>query len=735
MTLVADFTYRIENLQYHANMPFMFVSNTLVARGGVVPPLGDLNWKQGKIGMRSARRTQPGGTGGYIAATGVYNFTLRTAGHPTAPNTLVLDASNALPSVWVESARTVTDSPSVLLEIRFSESVSGFNAARIIATNALVNASSIQFLGKQASDNSFLYTVECAVLDEGVATFELRAGAASSSATSLPCSPALPWSVLYTRSVGLRQANFGRLYTLRDKSRPGYPPGGWYVAAMHANWIPSLGQVLLSGFGRRDGETCRVGLAPGGRRGFGVSFLLDPGMLAGAPQGGGLDDEAGSAAALSPSSLLVQPIYEDPEFFIQTPVSGAPSQPASGVYDGLPVDGDVIYCAGHTTMPDGKVFFAGGARYANLSSPYENEWGLDYARLFDPRTRRFRSVRSSVDDSLYRMPLGTAWYPTTGRLPDGRVLVTGGFSAYGTATCVGATCLNPQINIFDYPLFVRSGGASDPWRVLVNTTFESHDIDPGVREYTRIMVLPEAALCDGLPRQVLMMGKKGVIVLVSTDQATPMNRVLCVPPGGLRPSGCSSTGSEQSSAVPLMQRGGELMVMGGCDAASQQRIDIYSIHSDSWRSVNTGIRRQVPASLLLPDGNVLLISGENPDVNQIRYRFRDASSDPRYPQIFDPETLTVTTEIHAREDVFRGYHNFASIVGDGSVVLGSGFNQFGDVGCGEWKVRVFVCVFSAFVGCLTAPPKLTDCPHSHAFPIFPSPPHTSPSMTARPPHP
>ena len=691
MKLVADYTYRIENLEYNANMPFMFVSKVPVPTGGVSPPLGDLNWKQGKIGMRSTRHTQPGGSGGYVAATGVYNFTLHTAGHPTAPNTLVLEVANAHPSVWIESVRSVTDSPNVLLEIRFSEPINGFNATRIVASNAVLNASSVRFMGKQAADDSFLYTVECSILKEGVATFDLQPGAASSVALPrLPSSSAPTWSVLFTRRVGLKQSNFGRLFTLRDKSRPGFDAGGWYVATMHANFIPSLGQVLLSGFGRRSGETCSGGPAPGGRRGFGLSFLLDPSTLAaGPPHGGANDDETSSAAPLSPSSLVVQPIDEDAEFYIPTPVNGAAAQPTSGVYDDLPIDGDVIYCAGHTTMPDGKVFFAGGARYANLSSPYEHEWGLDYARLFDPRTRSFESVRSSVNNSLFRMPLGTAWYPTTGRLPDGRVLVTGGFTAYGTAQCVGEKCLNPQINIFDYPLFVRSGGAVDPWRVLVNKTYESHAIDPGVREYTRIMVLPEPVMCGGLLRQVLMMGKMGAVVLLSTDEATPMDRVLCLPPGGVRPSGCPSKGSEQSSAVPLMLRGGELLVMGGCDAAAQQRIDLYNVRADTWRSVDTGIRRQVPSSLLLPDGNVLLISGENPDVNQIRYRVRDGPSDPRYPQVFDPEALTVLTEMHAREDVFRGYHNFASLVGDGSVMLGSGYNQFGDVGCENPNVRLF----------------------------------------------
>ena len=49
---------------------------------------------------------------------------------------------------------------------------------------------------------------------------------------------------------------------------------------------------------------------------------------------------------------------------------------------------------------------------------------------------------------------GRAWYPTAGRLPDGRVLVTGAFTDYATDFCIGNGnffspdgnhCLNPQV--------------------------------------------------------------------------------------------------------------------------------------------------------------------------------------------------------------------------------------------------------------------------------------------------
>jgi hypothetical protein len=97
-------------------------------------------------------------------------------------------------------------------------------------------------------------------------------------------------------------------------------------------------------------------------------------------------------------------------------------------------------------------------------------------------------------------------------------------------------------------------------------------------------------------------------------------------------------------------------------------------------AVDTGIFRGVPATLLTPNGNVLILSGENGDINQIKFANLDASADPRFPQLFDPLTYNVTTEL-AREDIFRGYHNFASILKDGSVLVGGGFNQWGGELC------------------------------------------------------
>jgi len=87
---------------------------------------------------------------------------------------------------------------------------------------------------------------------------------------------------------------------------------------------------------------------------------------------------------------------------------------------------------------------------------------------------------------------------------------------------------------------------------------------------------------------------------------------LYKPPGGKRPSQCDER-SDQSTFVPLITADGdaEIMVMGGCYGDTLHSLDVYSVRDDAWKTVDTVVARGVPASILLPDGRVLLISGEN----------------------------------------------------------------------------------------------------------------------------
>ena len=76
---------------------------------------------------------------------------------------------------------------------------------------------------------------------------------------------------------------------------------------------------------------------------------------------------------------------------------------------------------------------------------------------------------------------------------------------------------------------------------------------------------------DGIARDVLLSGKAGRVWLLSTNKDVPMKDRFYKPPNGQRdPNGCfwDPTGSsDQSTAVHLNTRGGELFIMGGCNKA------------------------------------------------------------------------------------------------------------------------------------------------------------------------
>ena len=655
MTLIGDYTMRIQNQQLFQGGEFMFVSKAPTP----TPPLGQWNWKQGKIGIGRDGALFPGGGGGRIPNTANYDITVHTAKHPTMPNTIKLvPRSGKIPACTITTDRYVYSPGAGHAKgmLSFTDFVSNFSLTSTPSKGIVITRTAI------TGQNDFLLNVQWGNISPDSVSLVVASGESSE------CS----WKFLITNNIE-ESSRWGPLFTLRDSSST-FPDatndkktGGWYVTPIHANVVASTGHVLISGWLRRDGMPCAGGPFPAGRRRAAVTFLLDA-----------LNELKEN---VEDTVINIQRVEEASEYTFEDGPLGR--NITSHREDNLTVDGDSIYCAGHTTLEDGRIFFAGGARYAYMSDPREHEWGLDYARIFHPGKKTFESILK------WRMPLGRSWYPTTARLADGRVLVTGAFTDYSTDLCVGVTCYNPQINIFDPKLYDEG---RNPWSVLINETYQNHDIDPGIREYTRVFVLPTPVVRDGIPRDVLVLGKAGRVWLLSTSETVPMNKRFYQPNNGRRPIQCKDKhgGSDQSTAVHLNNRGGELLIMGGCtsnDTALQQ-LNLYNVQTDSWDSYDLHIKRGVPASVFLADGRVLIINGEDKSIDQNYFHQKNASGDPRYAQIFDPDKKSFTF-VDTPEDVFRGYHNMAALLRDGSVVLGGGFNQFGDVGCENPNIRRF----------------------------------------------
>jgi hypothetical protein len=71
----------------------------------------------------------------------------------------------------------------------------------------------------------------------------------------------------------------------------------------------------------------------------------------------------------------------------------------------------MLFCSGHTLMADGRLMVSGGHK--------DDDTGIDITNIFDPTSETWVA-------GVPKMAFGR-WYPTVTRLPDARLLVTGGF--------------------------------------------------------------------------------------------------------------------------------------------------------------------------------------------------------------------------------------------------------------------------------------------------------------------
>jgi len=87
-------------------------------------------------------------------------------------------------------------------------------------------------------------------------------------------------------------------------------------------------------------------------------------------------------------------------------------------------DGTNVFCAGFTTLPDGRVLLAGGELGAG-------HWGTRTGRIFDPTSNTWSATPDMTQGR---------WYPTLTMLADGRVLTLS-----GETNCKGCYALVPEI--------------------------------------------------------------------------------------------------------------------------------------------------------------------------------------------------------------------------------------------------------------------------------------------------
>lgn len=424
---------------------------------------------------------------------------------------------------------------------------------------------------------------------------------------------------------------WGWLVELRDDTAmftSGKPPGGWYVAPIHVTLMPRTGKVLVSGFGRKAEVDCAAGTT----RQNGTTFVLDPNLL-----------------------------DSDVEFI--TPLDEQNNPPAS----------DVLYCAGHNPIADGRVFYSGGTRYDPPLPFHTTEVGIDYSRLVNVNADAITRINfSMLGGPTGTTPKGRKWYPTNMLLPDGTTLIYGGFSS-----CCSAA--NRSLEIFDPRKFDLG---QNPYTLQVDHSQAPTDTHP-TQTYTNMYVLPKpvsAAAGNGFARTVFLIGGPGRAYLYSHEPGTPtasrhFGRSLMP-----APTSQNGTRAWKSTSAPLAD-GRVLVANGSNDTATASSFRIYDPMNDTW-TANTplGILRANADAVLLPDGTIMLVNGDEDS---------GPSTGLRNPQIIDPATSAVTTLPPWPDPEFRGFHAFALLLKDGRILIGGGKDHHHEVGCERADVQIF----------------------------------------------
>jgi galactose oxidase len=392
-------------------------------------------------------------------------------------------------------------------------------------------------------------------------------------------------------------------------------PDGWYEAPIHATLLPD-GRVMMIGVAR---PTWPATVGTATRR---AAWILNP----------------AAATDVLPTEMTPQQLTE-------------PVDMNNVDFNGLKVNDD-LFCAGSTLTSDGKVFIAGGTRsFTNNGAPVV-VLGLPYDTSFDPATTTLSRVPGNM---IVNGSTGTAgrWYPTVTRLPNGKMLIVGGFDR------VISSSLGPVYNWSAETYDPATGQRS------VAAPFGGMLKEAANPDYTQQWVLPYA----GAARDLLVIGQADVPLTTNSASYSSWDKTAPMRPGA---AGVTNPGFGQSSAMLELRvnnrefgySNGTVLVTGGAmDSPLMRSADVYDPITKQWiASVDTGTERHHPSTITLPDGRVLVITGHN----------MDGDLGMLSAQYVDPMNgYSVTTGSSSMAQI-RGYHTTSLLLPDGRVLIAGG---------------------------------------------------------------
>jgi hypothetical protein len=284
--------------------------------------------------------------------------------------------------------------------------------------------------------------------------------------------------------------------------------------------------------------------------------------------------------------------------------------PATNAVTPLAQPGYDVFCSGHSFLPDGRLFVAGG----HIS----NNVGLPSATIYDPLNNTWTKQPN--------MNLGR-WYPTDQVLPNGDVLVVSGDVDLSTGN-------DPLPQVFNVP--------TGSWRDLSNAQLQ-------LGLYPTLSLAPNGMVFNSGPSVIT----RYLDTTGTGSWTTVGNHVY--------------QGYRDYDGMAMYQPG-KILVAGGNDPAtkSAEVIDLNA-SQPAWRAVSSMAfaRRQMNMTML-PDGKVLVTGGtsgpgfSNPDPTLASYAAEE----------WDPATEQWTTLSSAT--VPRLYHSIAMLLPDGRVLTTGG---------------------------------------------------------------
>ncbi|HET8888819.1 MAG TPA: carboxypeptidase regulatory-like domain-containing protein [Candidatus Angelobacter sp.] len=282
--------------------------------------------------------------------------------------------------------------------------------------------------------------------------------------------------------------------------------------------------------------------------------------------------------------------------------------PVSNTFTATASSSYALFCAGHTTLADGRVFFAGG-HIADYT-------GYAHAVIFDPATNAFAPLPD--------MNTGR-WYPTTTTLPNGDVLVVSGD-------------INANTNVDTLPQVFQF--STNTWRNLTTAQLSQP-------LYPNMLVAPNGKVFNAGPSRQTR--------YLNIDGTGAWSNVAVLNFSGFRDYGPA-----------VMYSPGKVAVIGGADppTATAEIIDLNAA-TPAWKyTASMHYPRRQHNAVILPDGKVFVVGGSSAGGF-------DTSSSPVLPtEMWDPDTgqFTVMSSIA----VYRGYHATALLLADGRVLSAGG---------------------------------------------------------------